>query len=83
MSSARITIPYPEEDAKLLKGEAKRQERNFSNYMQTLITDHIDSLNKERTDGINVEQKKSGNYETGEKDTDQKDSTEERTSSRR
>lgn len=53
MSSARITIPYPEEDAKLLVNEAKAQNRTFSGYMQNVITKHIKEK-KEKENGSNV-----------------------------
>ncbi|MCP4369878.1 MAG: hypothetical protein GY797_17450 [Deltaproteobacteria bacterium] len=38
---ANIVIPYPEEEAELLKEEAKKQDRTFSGYMQSLIKNHI------------------------------------------
>ncbi len=54
MSSARITIPYPEEGAELLVKESKAQNRTFSGYMQNVITNYIKEK-KEEKDGSDVE----------------------------
>ena len=40
---SRMTIPFPIEDAELLKREAAFQGRTLSGYMQNLLHDHIEN----------------------------------------
>jgi len=41
MASTKITIPYDEKDANLLKAEAQKQERSFSSYIQKVLSQHV------------------------------------------
>jgi len=42
MPAIRLTLSYDETKAKILKKEAKRQKRPFSNYLQRLFVEHIE-----------------------------------------
>jgi len=44
MPAIRFTLPYDEKKTAILKKEAKRRKRSFSNYMQTLFVDHLNNI---------------------------------------
>lgn len=48
MSVARMSIPFSEQEAELLRQEARRQGRTFSGYIQAVLSNHIDDVQKEK-----------------------------------
>lgn len=45
----QLSVPnFPVEDKERLEREAKRQDRSLASYIRTILTDHIDKLERER-----------------------------------
>jgi len=44
MAAIRFTLPYDAKKAHVLKMEAKKQGRSFSNYLQTIFLDHLKTI---------------------------------------
>lgn len=44
MAAIRFTLPYDAKKSHILKTEAKKQKRSFSNYIQTVFLDHLKTI---------------------------------------